>query len=211
MEKNSPWDYVRGIFASMYCKMKPYVDFVMAAVLLVMTLPVMLALALTVSIQFRRHPLFRQQRVGRCGKPFYLFKFRTIAEPAGAGCVAENHLSPFCRFIRETSLDELPQLINVLKGEMALVGPRPLVSEDLRTCSPLQMGRHAVLPGITGWAQVNGRNLITPEEKFSLDLWYIEHISFMVDLRILIMTIYKVIKREGVQLRELDHAKKEPA
>ena len=189
----------------MYRKIKPFADFVAAAALLLLTFPVMLLLALILSAWYKGNPLFMQERVGKDGKSFYLLKFKTIFDPPGDRHTlmpAENGLTLFCRFLRDTSLDELPQLINVLKGDMALVGPRPLIGNELAMCTPLQLARHTVLPGITGWAQVNGRNSLSPDEKFKLDLWYVDHLSFFVDIKILLVTIYKVIIRDGIQPRE---------
>jgi len=145
--------------------------------------------------------LFRQQRPGLHGTPFTLLKFRTMTDardPDGNLLPDAERLAPLGRFLRSTSLDELPELINVLRGEMSLVGPRPLLMEYLDRYTPEQMRRHEVKPGITGWAQVNGRNALTWEDKFALDLWYVEHQSLALDLKILAMTVWKVLKREGI-------------
>lgn len=147
--------------------------------------------------------LFRQQRPGLRGKPFTIYKFRTMRQlPPDATATAKtdgDRLTRFGRFLRSTSLDELPELINVIKGDMSLVGPRPLLMQYLDRYTAEQQRRHDVLPGITGWAQVNGRNALTWEEKFDLDLWYVANHSLWVDLKILAMTAWKVIRREGIQ------------
>ena len=145
--------------------------------------------------------LFRQKRPGRYGKPFELFKFRTMAElrDEGGKLLADaDRLTRVGRWLRRTSLDELPQLWNVLRGDISLVGPRPLLMSYLPRYSPKQARRHEVLPGITGWAQVNGRNALTWEEKFELDVWYVDHWSLWLDLRILAETVKCVLLRRGV-------------
>lgn len=138
---------------------------------------------------------FRQRRPGFGGKPFLLLKFRTMRD--GTGTDAER-LTRFGRFLRSTSLDELPELVNVLRGEMSLVGPRPLLMQYLPLYSPRQARRHETLPGITGWAQVHGRNAISWEEKFELDVWYVEHWTFWLDVRILWLTVWRVFSRQGI-------------
>ena len=145
--------------------------------------------------------LFRQTRPGRHGRPFEMIKFRTMldANDANGNPLPDaERVTQFGRFLRSTSLDELPELWNVLKGDMSLVGPRPLLMEYLPVYSPEQARRHDVRPGITGWAQVNGRNAISWEEKFALDLWYVENRTIWVDLKILFKTVIKVFKREGI-------------
>lgn len=144
---------------------------------------------------------FLQKRPGKGGKLFHLIKFKTMTDErdaAGNLLSDADRLTPIGRFIRSTSLDELPQLINVLKGEMTLVGPRPLLPHYLSLYSPEQARRHEVRPGITGWAQVNGRNAISWTEKFKLDVWYVDHLSFVLDMRILFLTVKKVFVREGI-------------
>lgn len=145
--------------------------------------------------------LFRQLRPGIHGKPFEIYKFRTMnakQDKKGRLLPDSERLTAFGRFLRKTSFDEFPELINILKGDMNLVGPRPLLIQYLDLYSPEQARRHGVKPGITGWAQVNGRNAITWEEKFKLDVWYVDHISFWLDIKILFMTLFKVFKREGI-------------
>ena len=144
---------------------------------------------------------FLQKRPGKGGKLFHLIKFKTMTDErdaAGNLLSDADRLTPIGRFIRSTSLDELPQLINVLKGEMTLVGPRPLLPHYLSLYSPVQSRRHDVRPCITGWAQVNGRNAISWTEKFKLDVWYVDHLSFVLDMKILFLTVKKVFVREGI-------------
>ncbi len=145
--------------------------------------------------------LFRQVRAGYKGKPFTIYKFRTMTDrrgPDGNLLPDAERLTRFGRFLRASSLDDLPQAWNILRGDMSAVGPRPLMVKYLERYSPEQMRRHDVLPGITGWAQVNGRNAIDWEEKFRLDVWYVDHWSFWLDIKILFMTVSTVLKREGV-------------
>ena len=148
--------------------------------------------------------VFRQARPGLRGRPFLLLKFRTMrdsTDPAGAPLPDHDRLTSLGRFLRETSLDELPELINVLAGEMSLVGPRPLLNAYLDRYTPRQSRRHEVRPGLTGWAQVNGRNALTWEEKFELDVWYVDNWTIGLDLRILRLTLVKVLRREGISAR----------
>lgn len=163
--------------------------------------PVLLVLALLVGRKLGSPVLFRQQRPGLNGKIFTMYKFRTMTDARneeGNLLPDEDRLPAFGKFLRSTSLDELPELINVLKGDMSLVGPRPLLVQYLPRYSTFQARRHEVRPGITGWAQVNGRNAISWEEKFALDVWYVDNASFTLDLKILWMTVEKIIKREGI-------------
>jgi lipopolysaccharide/colanic/teichoic acid biosynthesis glycosyltransferase len=157
--------------------------------------PVLLCVALAVRLRLGPGVLFRQRRPGLRGRPFTILKFRTMRD--GPGADAER-LTPFGRFLRSTSLDELPELLNVLRGDMSLVGPRPLLMQYLSRYSPEQARRHEVQPGITGWAQVNGRNALSWEEKFALDVWYVDNRSLALDLRILWRTLLAVIRREGI-------------
>ncbi len=145
--------------------------------------------------------LFTQVRPGYFGRPFKIYKFRTMTDERdtqGNLLPDAERLTRLGRFLRASSLDELPELFNVLRGEMSLVGPRPLLMQYLTRYTPEQARRHAVLPGITGWAQVNGRNALTWEDKFRLDVWYVENWSFWLDIQILWMTAWKVVKREGI-------------
>jgi lipopolysaccharide/colanic/teichoic acid biosynthesis glycosyltransferase len=161
----------------------------------------MLFIALLVRIKLGSPVIFRQVRPGLYGKPFVLYKFRTMTEARdeqGNLLPDELRLTPLGRFLRSTSLDELPELFNVLKGDMCLVGPRPLLMDYLDRYTPEQARRHETKPGITGWVQVNGRNALTWEEKFKLDVWYVDNWSLWLDVKILFMTVLKVLKREGI-------------
>ena len=166
-----------------------------AALGLLACLPLLAALALLVRATLGRPVLFRQRRPGLHGRPFALVKFRTMRE--GAGPDAER-LTALGRFLRSTSLDELPELWNVLRGDMSLVGPRPLLMHYLERYTPEQRRRQEVKPGITGWAQVNGRNALTWEERFALDVWYVDHWSLSLDLRILARTVRATLARRGI-------------
>ncbi len=178
--------------------MKRAFDLLVSITCLLLAAPLMLIIAVAVRISMGSPVLFRQQRPGRGGKPFGLLKFRTMKHAGYEGQPDAERLTAFGRFLRSTSLDELPELLNVLMGEMSLVGPRPLLMEYLPLYNAEQARRHEVLPGITGWAQVNGRNGISWEEKFRLDLWYVEHQSFLLDLRILGLTVAGVLSARGV-------------
>lgn len=164
-------------------------------------LPVIALVAFLVATRLGRPVLFSQLRPGLDGRPFRMVKFRTMTDQRdGNGNLLPDaqRLTPFGRFLRSTSLDELPELWNVIRGEMSLVGPRPLLMEYLPLYSDEQARRHAMRPGITGWAQVNGRNAISWQDKFKLDLWYIDNQSFWLDMRILILTVARVFRRSGI-------------
>jgi len=180
---------------------KRVVDIAGASVGIILVAPVLLVVSLLVLLTMGRPVLFRQQRPGLRGKPFTLYKFRTMrdARTASGELLPDDlRLTTFGKWLRSTSLDELPELFNVLKGEMSLVGPRPLLMEYLPRYSPEQARRHEVKPGITGWAQVNGRNALTWEEKFRMDVWYVDHWNLWLDMKIVLLTIWKVLKREGI-------------
>ena len=181
--------------------MKRVFDFIVAAVALIILSPVLIALAAAIRWKLGAPVLFRQQRPGLNGRPFWLLKFRTMNDARNEDGVIlpdAQRLTAFGRFLRAASLDELPELFNVLKGDMSLVGPRPLLMQYLDRYTPEQARRHEVRPGITGWAQVNGRNAITWEEKFKLDVWYVANRSLWLDVQIIAMTIWKILKREGI-------------
>ncbi|MEJ5252658.1 MAG: sugar transferase [Armatimonadota bacterium] len=181
--------------------LKRLMDICLTSVALVLLALPMLIIALLVRLRMGSPVLFRQQRAGLHGKPFTLIKFRTMRDARnekGELLPDEIRLTRFGKWLRDTSLDELPELFNVLKGEMSLVGPRPLLVEYLPRYSPEQARRHEVKPGITGWAQVNGRNALSWEEKFRLDVWYVDHWNLWLDMKILLMTVWKVLKREGI-------------
>jgi len=180
---------------------KRIVDVVGASLGLIATAPLQMAAAAAVTVTMGRPVLFRHLRPGRDARPFTLIKLRTMRSAqaeAGARETDEDRLTPLGSFLRSTSIDELPELVNVLKGDMSLVGPRPLMMEYLPRYTLTQARRHEVRPGITGWAQVNGRNALRWEDKFELDVWYVDNVSLQLDVRILWMTVLKVLRREGI-------------
>ena len=181
--------------------MKRSLDILISLVVLTVLSPVLLLLLISIRMRLGSPIFFKQERPGHNGRPFQLTKFRTMTNTRNA----EGELLPdaerlpgFGRFLRASSMDELPELWNVIKGEMSLVGPRPLLMEYLDFYSDEQARRHEVRPGITGWAQVNGRNALSWEEKFELDVWYVDNRTFWLDLKILFMTVAKVLKGDGV-------------
>ncbi|MBU0664996.1 MAG: sugar transferase [Proteobacteria bacterium] len=181
--------------------MKRLFDILAAALGLIILWPVLVLVVWQVRRKIGSPVLFRQVRPGQQCRPFMMYKFRTMTDECDAyGNLLpdEQRLTAFGKFMRSTSLDELPELINVLKGEMSLVGPRPLLMEYLPLYTPEQARRHEVRPGITGWAQVNGRNTLSWEEKFKLDVWYVDNRSFWLDMKILWLTAGKVLKRDGI-------------
>jgi sugar transferase EpsL len=181
--------------------MKRACDIVAVLMLLPLLLPLCLALAILVRVKLGAPVIFEQTRPGLGGKPFRMIKFRgmTNERDAGGTLLPDSlRLPPFGRWIRASSLDELPALWNVLKGEMSLVGPRPLLMEYLSLYSSEQARRHDVRPGITGWAQVNGRNALSWDEKFAFDVWYVNNQSLVLDIKILLMTMRKVLARDGI-------------
>jgi lipopolysaccharide/colanic/teichoic acid biosynthesis glycosyltransferase len=176
-------------------------DILVSAAALVILSPVIAATALAVGRSMGRPVLFRQVRPGLGGRPFQLVKFRTMRQafdPSGGPLGDAERLTRFGRWLRSTSLDELPQLWNVLKGDMSLVGPRPLLMEYLPLYSSEQARRHDVRPGITGWTQVNGRNALAWEDKFGLDVWYVDNRSFLLDLKIILLTALRLVKPQGI-------------
>lgn len=182
-------------------RVKRVFDVIASALLLIVLSPVLLVIALAVRINMGSPVLFKQVRAGLHGCPFTILKFRTMLDAFdhnGSPLPDEDRLTPLGRFLRSTSLDELPELVNVLRGDMSLVGPRPLLMEYLDRYTPEQARRHEVKPGITGWAQVNGRNALSWEEKFKLDVWYVDNWSLWLDLRILWLTCVAVLTRKGI-------------
>jgi sugar transferase EpsL len=180
---------------------KRFVDLLLVVVAAPIWIPLLAGLALIVRLQLGSPVLFTQRRPGLHGRPFTLVKLRTMTEVGDTGLVERpdsERLTRFGRVLRATSLDELPELWNVLRGDMSLVGPRPLLMEYLPLYTPLQARRHEVRPGITGWAQISGRNAIRWDDRFALDVWYVDHHSLWLDLRILAMTIVRVVRREGI-------------
>lgn len=176
-------------------------DVILSGVVLILFSPILIGVAALVRIRLGAPILFSQIRPGLHGRPFKMFKFRTMTgerDAKGQLLPDDQRLRPLGRFLRETSLDELPELWNVLCGDMSMVGPRPLLTHYLRLYTPEQARRHDALPGITGWAQVNGRNALTWEEKFEFDVWYVDNQSLILDLKILWLTAARVFKKEGI-------------
>jgi len=186
----------------MYQKLvKPLADILTAWVALVLLFPLLLVIALLLAAANAGNPFFFQMRPGKNGKIFRIVKFRTmndLRDASGKLLPDAERLTAVGTFVRKTSLDELPQLFNVALGQMSFVGPRPLLTHYLHLYNEFQNRRHEVKPGITGWAQVNGRNAISWDAKFAYDVWYVDHISFMLDIRILLLTVKKVVVREGI-------------
>lgn len=182
---------------------KRLMDLVVASLLLVVSLPVMAVVALLVLVNVGRPVLFRQARPGLHGRAFECVKFRTMQDlrnENGELLPNEARLTRFGKWLRSTSLDELPELWNVLKGDMSLVGPRPLLMDYLPLYTPEQNRRHEVRPGLTGWAQVNGRNALPWDERFQMDVWYVDHRSLWLDVRILFITVVRIFSREGISV-----------
>ena len=180
---------------------KPLLDKLLALFLIILFFPIMLIVSILIYIWDGKPIFFTQERPGYKGKIFKIYKFRTMTnekDENGKLLPDEKRLKGLGKFIRSTSLDELPQLFNVLKGDMSFVGPRPLLVEYLPLYNDRQKKRHDVKPGITGWAQINGRNAISWQEKFEYDIWYVEHLSFLLDMKIFWLTFLKVIKRDGI-------------
>ena len=176
-------------------------DFIVSTCSLIILSPLLLVVSIIIVLSQGLPVLFRQQRPGYLGIPFTIFKFRTMSEkssPDGTLLAEEQRVTWLGRILRATSLDEIPELLNVFKGEMSIVGPRPLLMQYLSRYTPEQARRHDVLPGITGWAQINGRNAITWEDKFIFDVWYVDNWSFWLDLKIILQTVWKVLLREGI-------------
>jgi sugar transferase EpsL len=184
-----------------YRHFKSWADRFVALLALLLLLPLLLVVALMVLLCFGSPVLFCQQRPGYRARPFWLLKFRTMTnqrDSSGALLPDAQRLTPLGRWLRATSIDELPELINIVRGEMSFIGPRPLLMQYLPLYSAEQIRRHEVKPGFSGWAQINGRNALSWQEKFRLDVWYVDHQSFWLDLRIFLITIWKVICREGI-------------
>lgn len=181
--------------------MKRTFDFTVSFTALIFLSPIIFIIALLIRFKIGNPVIYKQQRPGLNGNSFYVYKFRTMTDERdekGELLPDDIRLTSFGKLLRKLSLDELPQLLNVLKGDMSFVGPRPLLMEYLNLYNKRQLKRQDVRPGITGWAQVNGRNAISWEKKFEYDVWYVENQSFMLDLKILFMTVLKVFKSEGI-------------
>lgn len=181
--------------------MKRIFDIVIALLMVVLLSPIILLLSGVILLRLGRPVLFRQDRVGCDNKIFELVKFRSMLTVDEVRTSDEQRLTPFGIWLRSTSLDELPELWNVIKGDMSLVGPRPLLVQYLPLYSERQSHRHHVHPGLTGWAQINGRNTLTWKEKFELDVWYVENRTFFLDIKILFLTLFMVLKREGISAK----------
>jgi sugar transferase EpsL len=181
--------------------LKSFIDKILVALGIILISPILILVAILVRTNLGSPILFSQQRPGHQGQPFKMYKFRTMTDQRDAQgelLPDANRLTPFGKLLRSTSLDELPELLNVLKGDMSLIGPRPLLMRYLDRYTSTQARRHEVKPGITGWAQVNGRNSIDWEKKFELDVWYVDNLSFLLDCKILFLTFQKVFKKEGI-------------
>jgi sugar transferase EpsL len=180
---------------------KRLLDLSLTLFALLLLSPALALVAIMVRLRLGSPVLYRQQRPGLHGQPFTIIKFRTMTDNRDAQgnlLPDKDRLTSLGRFLRSTSLDELPELINVLRGDMSIVGPRPLLMKYLDRYTPTQMRRHEVLPGVTGWAQVNGRNAISWAEKFALDVWYVDHVSLRLDLQIIALTLWTALRREGI-------------
>lgn len=190
-----------------YLVIKKVIDWITACLLIILTSPIMLAAIIAIKIGSKGPVLFRQKRPGKMGKIFTVYKFRTMSlesDPNGNLLPDILRMTRVGAFLRKCSIDELPQLFNILKGDMSFIGPRPLLVQYLQHYTPEQNRRHEVTPGISGWAQVNGRNTISWEEKFRYDVWYVDHISFMLDSKIVFRTIKNVIVRDGINNSQND-------
>lgn len=181
--------------------LKRVVDFFLSLLALIVLSPLLLTLAILIYFKLGSPILFKQRRPGINGKPFFIYKFRTMTDARDADgdlLPDAERLTHLGQFLRSASLDELPELLNVVKGDMSLVGPRPLMMQYLDRYTPEQARRHEVRPGITGWAQINGRNALEWEDKFALDVWYVDHCSLWLDVKIILSTLWKVLRREGI-------------
>lgn len=184
-----------------YIKIKTVLDFILAVIMLIILSPVMLVTAILIKFTSKGSILFKQKRPGKNGKIFTVYKFRTMITTTtkkGKTLSDVERMTKLGKLLRKTSIDELPQLFNIIKGDMSFIGPRPLLVRYLPYYTKQQRRRHEVKPGISGWAQVNGRNAISWEQKFKLDVWYVDNISFKLDLKIFFMTIAKIFKHEGI-------------
>jgi sugar transferase EpsL len=191
----------RSVTASASMKWKRAFDLLVSSIGLVVFSPLLVAVAICILASMGRPIVFRQVRPGLRGEPFTLYKFRTMSEArdeSGNLLANDSRLTALGMFLRSSSLDELPELWNVLTGDMSMVGPRPLLMEYLELYTPEQMRRHDLRPGITGWAQVNGRNTASWEDRFLMDVWYVDNCTLWLDMKILVMTIWKVLMRKGI-------------
>jgi undecaprenyl phosphate N,N'-diacetylbacillosamine 1-phosphate transferase len=180
---------------------KRILDSILTLLMFLILIPIFMLLFVVLSIHFRGSPFFYQERPGKYNKIFKIIKFKTMRDlwdKDGMLLSDENRITRLGSWVRKSSLDEIPQLLNVFKGEMSLVGPRPLLPEYLPLYTPQQIKRHLVKPGVTGWAQINGRNAISWSKKFEYDIWYVENLSFCLDLKILIVTLWNVVRGKGI-------------
>lgn len=177
-------------------------DLIISSILIILFSPIFLIISAAIMVSMGRPVLFIQERPGKNNKIFKLYKFRTMLENQPKHKIDDQRISILGNWLRKSSLDEIPELFNVLKGDMSLVGPRPLLKEYIPFYSNEQIKRHNVLPGITGWAQIKGRNLISWDEKFKFDVWYVNNQSLILDLKIILITFYKVLLRQGINTRE---------
>ncbi len=177
-------------------------DLIISSILIILFSPIFLIISAAIMVSMGRPVLFIQERPGKNNKIFKLYKFRTMLENQPKHKIDDQRISILGNWLRKSSLDEIPELFNVLKGDMSLVGPRPLLKEYIPFYSNEQIKRHNVLPGITGWAQIKGRNLISWDEKFKFDVWYVNNQSLILDLKIMLITFYKVLLRQGINTRE---------
>lgn len=184
-----------------YPVVKQGFDILFAVALLILVWPIMLAAAIAIKMESPGAVLFKQKRPGKNGRIFTVYKFRTMSSEMTRNGIPLSDMERMTKtgnFLRKTSIDELPQLFNILRGEMSFIGPRPLLVQYLEHYTPQQARRHEVTPGISGWAQVNGRNTISWEQKFELDVWYVDQQSFMLDIKILFLTIHNVVKKKDI-------------
>jgi sugar transferase EpsL len=185
--------------------MKRVFDIILSLIAIILLLPFLIVIGMMVRIELGKPILFKQVRPGIQCRPFIMYKFRTMMDTRNADgelLPDKERINAFGRWLRSLSIDELPELINVLRGDMSIVGPRPLLMEYLPLYTPEQNKRHEVLPGITGWAQINGRNSISWEQKFMMDVWYVENWSFFLDLKIIFLSVIKVLRRSGINNNE---------
>ena len=185
---------------------KPFFDFLVSLIVVICISPILLVVIILLAIANSGKPFFFQKRPGKSGKIFKIVKFKTMTDETDANgklLPDSERLTKIGTFVRKTSMDEIPQLFNVIAGQMSIIGPRPLLPQYLEIYSPEQMKRHLVKPGITGWAQINGRNAISWIQKFEYDIWYVKHQSFLLDLKIIFMTIKKVLISEGINTENM--------
>jgi undecaprenyl phosphate N,N'-diacetylbacillosamine 1-phosphate transferase len=186
--------------------MKPIIDFIMAIIGLLIFAPFIVIITILLVLSHQSNPFFIQPRTGKDKEVFHILKFKTMRDkrdPQGKLLPDAHRITSIGKWLRKTSLDEIPQLINVLKGDMSLVGPRPLLTDYAHLYNDVQNRRHEIKPGLTGWVQINGRNSISWDERFKMDVWYVEHIGFLLDIKILLKTIIKVLRRDDINTTDI--------